>query len=119
MRELPPSKPGCGLREQAPALEAGKPRLNGDDSAPEIVAGREALGLFLAELSRVKRLSAAEEVALAKRIERGDRAARRLLIEANLKLVVALARRYQGLGLPLGDLIQEGTIGLIRVVDRF
>ena len=119
MRELPPSKPVCGLREQAPALKAGELRSNGVDPAPEVVAGREALGLFLAELGRVKRLSAAEEVTLAKRSERGDPAARRLLIEANLKLVVALARRYQGLGLPLADLIQEGTIGLIRAVDRF
>ena len=119
MRELSLSKPVCGLREQASALKVGELRSNGVDPVPGVVAGREALGLFLAELGRFKLLSAADEVAVAKRIERGDPAARRRLIEANLKLVVALAGRYQRLGLPLADLIQEGTIGLIRAVDRF
>jgi RNA polymerase sigma factor (sigma-70 family) len=116
MRELPPSKPGCRLRGRAAALDAGEPRLS---LLPSLSLAERRWGCFLAELSRVKRLSAAEEVALAKRIERGDPAAKRLLLEANLKLVVALARRYQGLGLPLADLSQEGTIGLIRAVDRF
>ncbi len=79
----------------------------------------DSLSLLLSELGRLKLLSAAEEVVLARRIERGDPAARGRLIEANLRLVVAIAKGYQGLGLPLADLIQEGTLGLIRAVEKF
>jgi RNA polymerase primary sigma factor len=109
----------CGRGELVGARTVGGRRSVADGAVLERADGGEALGLFLAEVGHVKRLSAAEEVSVAKRIERGDAAARRVLIEANLGLVVAFARRYQGLGLPLLDLIQEGTIGLIRAVDRF
>jgi len=64
-------------------------------------------------------LNAAEEVELAKRIERGDMDAKDQMINANLRLVVSQARRYQGLGLSLGDLVQEGTLGLIRAAEKF
>ena len=64
-------------------------------------------------------LSAAEEIELAKRIEKGDLAAKDRMINANLRLVVSVARKYQGQGLPLGDLIQEGMLGLIRAVEKF
>ena len=64
-------------------------------------------------------LTAQEEVELAKRIERGDLEAKERMINANLRLVIAQARRFQGLGLPLGDLIQEGMLGLIRAVEKF
>ncbi|MDQ4048363.1 MAG: sigma-70 family RNA polymerase sigma factor, partial [Actinomycetota bacterium] len=64
-------------------------------------------------------LTAGEEIELAKRIERGDLAAKDRMINGNLRLVVAVARKYQGQGLPLGDLIQEGTLGLIRAVEKF
>src|SRR5207248_4221177 len=64
-------------------------------------------------------LTAAEEVELAKRIERGDRAAKDLMINSNLRLVVSIAKKYQGHGLSLLDLIQEGIIGLIRAVEKF
>jgi RNA polymerase primary sigma factor len=64
-------------------------------------------------------LTAAEEVALAKRVERGDPAARRLMIESNLRLVVAIAKGFRGRGLPQLDLIQEGTLGLTRAVEKF
>ena len=79
----------------------------------------DALTLFMNEAGRHKLLTAAEEVALAKRIERGDRRAKEQMINANLRLVVSLAKRYQGHGLPLLDLIQEGTLGLNRAVEKF
>jgi RNA polymerase primary sigma factor len=77
------------------------------------------LTTFLAQLGRVPLLSAAEEVALAKRIERGDDDARLRMVESNLRLVVSIAKRYTGRGLPLVDLVQEGTFGLMRAVDKF
>jgi RNA polymerase primary sigma factor len=76
---------------------------------------------FLTEIGRTPLLTAAEEVELAKRVERGDRAARRRMIEANLRLVVHLAKRFQreDSGMTLLDLIQEGTIGLIRATEKY
>ena len=75
--------------------------------------------MYLREIGKVPLLTAAEEVALAKRIERKDMAAKRRLIEANLRLVVSIAKRYVGRGLPFLDLIQEGNLGLIRAVEKF
>src|SRR5438128_2613046 len=77
------------------------------------------LELYLAEIGRHRLLSAAEEVALAKRVERGDAAAKEEMINANLRLVVSIAKRYRGLGVPFLDLIQEGTLGLDRAVEKF
>ena len=79
----------------------------------------DSLQLFLNEAGRYKLLTAAEEVELAKRIERGDRVAKDLMVNSNLRLVVSIAKRYQGHGLALLDLIQEGIIGLIRAVEKF
>jgi RNA polymerase primary sigma factor len=83
------------------------------------VATTDALRLFLREVERHPLLTAQEEVELAQRIERGDREARERMITSNLRLVIALARRYQGAGLSLLDLIQEGVLGLIRAVDKY
>jgi RNA polymerase primary sigma factor len=83
------------------------------------VATTDALQLFLNEAGRYKLLTAQEEVELAKRIERGDKAAKDLMINSNLRLVVSIAKKYQGHGISLLDLIQEGIIGLIRAVEKF
>jgi RNA polymerase primary sigma factor len=79
----------------------------------------DSLQLFLNEAGRYPLLTAAEEVELAKRIERGDQAAKDTMINSNLRLVVSIAKKYQGHGLTLLDLIQEGIIGLIRAVEKF
>jgi RNA polymerase primary sigma factor len=85
----------------------------------ELAAPGDSLQRYLEEIGNVPLLSAAEEVQLAKRIERGDRAAKDHMITANLRLVVSIAKRYRNQGLPLLDLVQEGTIGLIRAVEKF
>jgi RNA polymerase primary sigma factor len=77
------------------------------------------LQLYLREIGQVKLLTPAEEIALAKRIKKGDEAAREHMIKANLRLVVKIARDYEGQGLPLLDLINEGNIGLMKGVERF
>ena len=79
----------------------------------------DSLTLFMREAGRHPLLTAEEEIELAKRIEKGDLAAKEQMVNANLRLVVAIARKYQGQGLPLGDLIQEGMLGLIRAVEKF
>src|SRR3954447_20333631 len=82
-------------------------------------ATSDSLQLFLRDIAQRPLLTATEEVELAKRIERGDQDAKNRMIEANLRLVVANAKRYRGLGLPFLDLIQEGILGLIRAVEKF
>jgi RNA polymerase primary sigma factor len=82
-------------------------------------ATTDSLQLFLNEAGRYPLLTAAQEVELAKKIEAGDKAAKDLLVNSNLRLVVSIAKRYQGHGLTLLDLIQEGIIGLIRAAEKF
>jgi RNA polymerase primary sigma factor len=84
-----------------------------------IVGSADSLQLFLADVGRHKLLTASEEVTLAKAIERGDMLAKRRMIESNLRLVVSIAKGYRGLGVPFLDLIQEGTLGLNRAVEKF
>jgi RNA polymerase primary sigma factor len=79
----------------------------------------DALQLFLREAGRHQLLTAAQEVELAKRIERGDMEAKERMIQSNLRLVVSIAKNYRNQGLPFLDLIQEGTLGLIRAVEKF
>ena len=79
----------------------------------------EALQLFLKDIGKVDLLTAAQEIELAKRIERGDHRAKQEMVEANLRLVVSIAKRYRNQGLPCLDLIQEGTIGLVRAAEKF
>jgi RNA polymerase primary sigma factor len=89
--------------------------VNGDLAT----ATTDSLQLFLNEAARYPLLTAAEEVELAKRVERGDAAAKERMVNSNLRLVVSIAKRYQGHGVSLLDLIQEGVIGLIRAVEKF
>jgi RNA polymerase primary sigma factor len=116
-----------GLYEQ---IEERGIELTDDCSLPEIdeatyvnseVAAMttDSLQLFLNEAGRYPLLTAAEEVELAKLIERGDKRAKDRMVNSNLRLVVSIAKKYQGHGLPLIDLIQEGIIGLIRAVEKF
>jgi RNA polymerase primary sigma factor len=87
-----------------------------DETRPD---ASDSLQLFLAEIGRYPLLTAAEEVALAKRIERGDAEAKERMINSNLRLVVSIAKRYRGNGVPFLDLIQDGVIGLNRAVEKF
>jgi RNA polymerase primary sigma factor len=89
--------------------------VNGDLAA----ATTDALQLFLNEAGRYPLLTGVEEIELAKRVERGDKEAKDRMINSNLRLVISIAKRYQGHDLPLLDLIQEGIIGLIRAVEKF
>jgi RNA polymerase primary sigma factor len=79
----------------------------------------DSLDLFFAQARRYPLLTAEEEIELAKRIERGDLEAKERMINSNLRLVISQARRYQGQGLSMGDLVQEGMLGLIRAVEKF
>jgi len=113
-------------------VEHGVELVEGDSARAEEAAAAEtpvldlsvepsldSLRLYLREIGRVSLLTAEQEVALAKRIERGDMAAKRAMIEANLRLVVSISKGYLGRGLSFLDLIQEGSLGLIRAVEKF
>jgi RNA polymerase primary sigma factor len=91
--------------------------VEAEEGAAEV--STDALQLFLNEVGRHKLLTAAQEVELAKRIERGDQGAKQEMVEANLRLVVSIAKRSRNQGLPFLDLIQEGTIGLVRAAEKF
>jgi RNA polymerase primary sigma factor len=88
-------------------------------TAQPVETTTDALQLFLREAGRHPLLTAAQEVELAKKIERGDMAAKTRMIQSNLRLVVSIAKNYRNQGLPFLDLIQEGTLGLIRAVEKF
>jgi len=106
-------------RSTASGIASGEAVARGA-AVPEAGAvAADSLQLFLTEISRFALLTGAQEVVLAKRIERGDRRANQELVEANLRLVVSIAKRYRNQGLPFLDLIQEGTIGLMRATEKF
>jgi len=90
-----------------------------DLTIPEGIALDDPVRMYLKEIGRVPLLSAAEEIELARRVEAGDEAAKRRLAEANLRLVVSIAKRYVGRGMLFLDLIQEGNLGLIKAVEKF
>ena len=105
---------------EAVEKEAEKEAAAAAAAEAHVISGAaDSLQLFLADVGRHKLLTAAEEVTLAKAIERGDPSAKRRMIESNLRLVVSIAKGYRGLGVPFLDLIQEGTLGLNRAVEKF
>ena len=105
--DLPINKPAEGDTTQFLRREAE--RMDGDS----------AIRLYLREIGQVKLLTPQEEIELAAKIKKGDKKAREHMIKANLRLVVKIARDYEGIGLPLLDLISEGNIGLMKAVERF
>ena len=105
--------------ERATAVQLRLQELRRRDVDLTIEPSLDSLRLYLRAIGRVPLLSAEEEVALAKRIERGDMNAKQHMVEANLRLVVSIAKGYVGRGLTLLDLIQEGSLGLIRAVEKF
>ena len=118
-RALAKQKPVISATPEVETVRAAPP--------PEPVAERErsaydgdtAIKLYLREIGQVKLLTPQEEIELAARIKKGDKKAREQMIKANLRLVVKIARDYEGIGLPLLDLISEGNIGLMKAVERF
>jgi len=116
-RELEAMGVELGPRAEGAAEPAAAKALNLEPD--EVGGAADSLQLFLADVGKHKLLTAAEEVTLAKRIERGDPVAKRRMIESNLRLVVSIAKGYRGLGVPFLDLIQEGTLGLNRAVEKF
>src|SRR5947207_5902304 len=103
----------------APALSPRLAELRRAELDEVIEPSVDSLRLYLRSIGRVRLLTAEEEVSLAKRIERGDMAAKQHMVEANLRLVVSIAKSYVGRGLTFLDLIQEGSLGLIRAVEKF
>ncbi len=93
--------------------EAKQPEIRQEGEAPELLAG------YLDRIGKEELLTHREEIELSRRAKAGDECARQDLIEKNLRLVVSVAKKYQGYGLPVEDLIQEGNVGLIRAVDDF
>ena len=118
--ELTHELEAAGLEVGAPAEEREEEVKETAAAAADPVTGAgDSLQLFLADVGRHKLLTASEEVMLAKQIEKGDLLAKRRMIESNLRLVVSIAKGYRGLGVPFLDLIQEGTLGLNRAVEKF
>jgi RNA polymerase primary sigma factor len=112
----------AALRAELEAREvdlAAPVRDEAVQTAEGLPVSTDSLTLFMNRVGRYPLLTAAEEVALAKRIERGDAAAKERMINSNLRLVISIAKRYQGHDVPLGDLVQDGCIGLNRAVEKF
>src|SRR3954453_13267156 len=106
---------GVELRDEPQLVDDGKPAVD----RMSVEGTTDSLERFLQEIGRYPLLTKVEEIQLAKRVEAGDPEAKRRMIESNLRLVVSIAKRYRGQGLGFLDLIQEGTVGLIRAVEKF
>ena len=115
VEEIDPATMTSASVQRAPDTRAR--RKTPLDLKPDMTT--DALQLFFKDIGKVRLLTGAEEVALARRIEGGDVAAKQKMVESNLRLVVSIAKNYRNQGLPFLDLIQEGTIGLVRAVEKF
>jgi RNA polymerase primary sigma factor len=123
-KRAPKSPATAGKKRAAKKNEVERPELVEHDAAIQAHAQSEdvttdSLQLFFNAARKYPLLTAVEEIELAKRIEKGDMAAKDRMINSNLRLVVSVARKYQGHGLSLGDLVQEGMLGLIRAAEKF
>jgi len=109
----------AGIRIEGDPTEGGEDEDKTEIDLPEGISLDDPVRMYLKEIGRVPLLKAEEEIDLAKRIEAGEEVARRQLVEANLRLVVSIAKRYVGRGMLFLDLIQEGNLGLMKAVEKF
>ena len=107
--------------EQAQEEDEDEPRveLEGNANRLRTTMGEDPVQVYLRSIGRIKLLTPTEEIELARRIAKGDMLAKKRLVQSNLRLVVSVAKKYQGRGLPFLDLIQEGNVGLIRAAEKF
>ncbi|MEO8091568.1 MAG: sigma-70 family RNA polymerase sigma factor, partial [bacterium] len=112
-----PAHAAAPARDPADGKRGRKRKAATLDLKPDMTT--DSLQLFLKDIGKVRLLTAQEEVDLAKRIERGDLDAKQKMVESNLRLVVSIAKNYRNQGLPFLDLIQEGTLGLVRAAEKF
>src|SRR6266849_345438 len=117
VEEIDPATAASKEVERAPDKRGRRKAKTTLDLKPDMTT--DSLQLFLKDIGKVRLLTAQEEVDLAKRIERGDIEAKQKMVESNLRLVVSIAKNYRNQGLPFLDLIQEGTIGLVRAAEKF
>src|SRR5437868_5789113 len=116
VEEIDPATAAANV-ERAPDRRGRRRARTALDLKPDMTT--DSLQLFLKDIGKVRLLTAQEEVDLAKRIERGDLDAKQKMVESNLRLVVSIAKNYRNQGLPFLDLIQEGTLGLVRAAEKF
>ena len=117
VEEIDPANVAANEVERAPDKRGRRKAKTTLDLKPDMTT--DSLQLFLKDIGKVRLLTAQEEVDLAKRIERGDLDAKQKMVESNLRLVVSIAKNYRNQGLPFLDLIQEGTLGLVRAAEKF
>jgi len=118
VEDMDPAQKAAAEAMPEPAGKKGRRRQKQAlDLKPDMTT--DSLQLFLKDIGKVRLLTAQEEVELAKRIERGDLDAKQKMVESNLRLVVSIAKNYRNQGLPFLDLIQEGTLGLVRAAEKF
>jgi RNA polymerase primary sigma factor len=117
VEDIDPATAAGSQVERAPDKRGRRKAKTALDLKPDMTT--DSLQLFLKDIGKVRLLTAQEEVDLAKRIERGDLDAKQKMVESNLRLVVSIAKNYRNQGLPFLDLIQEGTLGLVRAAEKF
>ena len=117
VEDLDPAQKAAAEDERSDGKRGAAQAEGALDLKPDMTT--DSLQLFLKDIGKVRLLTAAEEVELAKRIERGDLDAKQKMVESNLRLVVSIAKNYRNQGLPFLDLIQEGTLGLVRAAEKF